>query len=137
MGICTAHFCHRVALSCVYDGCCPVLLYFRRNHWQFWLESDATAASQLLSSLFMSWKTRRCVSAAAQAKSLRAVEMTSSLWCTRHRFKVKFDVTAVFIGHMSARQACKRARLSAEFRQTICLIFQRSLLQHIQFEIRS
>ncbi len=38
----------------------------------------------------MSWRTRTCVSTAATGKSLRAAGTTSTLWCTRRRFKVEF-----------------------------------------------
>lgn len=80
----------RVCVNGLFVDVCSVSwqLYFRRNRWLCWLEIDVTAASRLLCSLSTSWRMRTCVSTAATGKSLRAVEMTSTLWCTRHRFKV-------------------------------------------------
>lgn len=93
--MCTERVRGRV-FSCIVNLCtCECvfsvwqLLYFRRNHWPSWLEIDVTAASRLLSSPCMRWKTRTCVSTAATGKSLRAAGTTSTLWCTRRRFKVR------------------------------------------------
>lgn len=70
-------------------SCMIWCLYFRRNHWLSWPEIGVTAASRLLSSPSTSWRTRTCVSIAATGRNLRAAGMTSTLWCTRRRFKVK------------------------------------------------
>lgn len=63
----------------------------RKNPWPSCQVIDVTAATRPLSSPSMSRRTRTCVSTAVKAKSSRTVAMTSTSWCTRHRFKVATD----------------------------------------------
>lgn len=67
-------------------------LHHRSRRWLSWLESGAIAGRPRQCFLYTTWRMRTSVLSAATGRSTRAVATITTLWCTRHRFRVRNDV---------------------------------------------
>lgn len=67
-------------------------LHHRSRRWLPWPGSGATAGWPRPCSLCATWRTRTSVWSDAPGRSTRAAATTTTLWCTRRRFRVRTDV---------------------------------------------